>query len=195
MKNLKPAAAAIALATAMGGAQAVTLLSENFDASNSFAGGTLVNDGADDFLLLSGNLGTATQSISFTQALSSLTLSFWYAGFGASNATVSLGNLLNVTLPATASNANPFNRNNPGPDQSGNGAFDKYFETTLQGVAGGNYLLTFTRGTGSNAALKFDDVQVTGLAAPVPEPQTYTLLLAGLGVVGWVARRRRPRRD
>jgi hypothetical protein len=27
-------------------------------------------------------------------------------------------------------------------------------------------------------------------AQPVPEPETYALLLAGLGVVGWVARRR-----
>ena len=28
-------------------------------------------------------------------------------------------------------------------------------------------------------------------ANPVPEPETYAMLLAGLGVVGWVARRRR----
>jgi hypothetical protein len=31
-----------------------------------------------------------------------------------------------------------------------------------------------------------------GVTAPVPEPQTYALLLAGLGVIGFVARRRRP---
>ena len=30
-------------------------------------------------------------------------------------------------------------------------------------------------------------------ANPVPEPETYAMLLAGLGVVGWVARRRRQR--
>jgi len=30
------------------------------------------------------------------------------------------------------------------------------------------------------------------VAAPVPEPETYALMLAGLGVVGFVARRRRP---
>ena len=31
------------------------------------------------------------------------------------------------------------------------------------------------------------------IADPVPEPETYAMLLAGLGVVGWVARRRRQR--
>ncbi len=32
---------------------------------------------------------------------------------------------------------------------------------------------------------------IDGYIAPVPEPQTYALMLAGLGLVGWVARRRR----
>ena len=31
------------------------------------------------------------------------------------------------------------------------------------------------------------------LASPIPEPETYALMLAGLGVVGWMARRRRSR--
>jgi glycerophosphoryl diester phosphodiesterase len=38
------------------------------------------------------------------------------------------------------------------------------------------------------------DLGVAALAAvtPVPEPETYALMLGGLGVVAWVARRRRP---
>jgi PEP-CTERM motif len=37
----------------------------------------------------------------------------------------------------------------------------------------------------------FVDVRVTSLS-PVPEPQTYALLLAGLGLMGYAARRRKP---
>ena len=29
---------------------------------------------------------------------------------------------------------------------------------------------------------------------PIPEPSTYAMMLAGLGVIGWIARRRRPKR-
>jgi hypothetical protein len=43
--------------------------------------------------------------------------------------------------------------------------------------------LTFSNDT----AMGFDNFSVTA----VPEPETYALMLAGLGVVGFVARRRK----
>ncbi|MBI5789952.1 MAG: PEP-CTERM sorting domain-containing protein [Rhodocyclales bacterium] len=38
-----------------------------------------------------------------------------------------------------------------------------------------------------------DNVSVQAVAAPVPEPETYALMLAGLGLMGFVARRRKQR--
>jgi Protein of unknown function (DUF642)/PEP-CTERM motif len=38
---------------------------------------------------------------------------------------------------------------------------------------------------------QIDNISVTAVAAAVPEPETYALMLAGLGVVGGMARRRR----
>lgn len=43
----------------------------------------------------------------------------------------------------------------------------------------------------SNAALSAYALSATAVAQPVPEPETYALLAAGLGVIGFVARRRR----
>lgn len=57
---------------------------------------------------------------------------------------------------------------------------------------GGNspydFIIAYGDGTGDQ---DFDDM-VLGVTAAIPEPETYALLLAGLGVVGFVARRRRP---
>jgi hypothetical protein len=44
---------------------------------------------------------------------------------------------------------------------------------------------------GRSNALYIDDIQLALTAAPVPEPETYALLIAGLGIVGAVTRRRR----
>ena len=66
-------------------------------------------------------------------------------------------------------------------------------------LAGGDY---YYRVTGNANGLSNDDDETGGsysltsrvkaITTAVPEPQTYALMLAGLGVVGFLARRRRP---
>lgn len=61
---------------------------------------------------------------------------------------------------------------------------------TLTAAGNGDYIssLTFrSEKTGQSYAFEVDNMSMT----PVPEPQTYALLLAGLGAISFVARRRR----
>jgi CHRD domain/PEP-CTERM motif len=59
------------------------------------------------------------------------------------------------------------------------------FSTLLTGVQDGKaYVNIHTPGT-------YGGGEIRGFLAPVPEPETYALMLAGLGVLAWVAKRRR----
>jgi hypothetical protein len=62
----------------------------------------------------------------------------------------------------------------------------KFSFGSLESTASGNIALTLT-GTAKSGAVYTGEMTVTA----VPEPETYALLLAGLGAVGFVARRRK----
>jgi len=60
------------------------------------------------------------------------------------------------------------------------------FATLLAGTTAGKaYVNIHTPGTYASG-------EIRGFLAPVPEPETYALMLAGLGLLGWFAKRRRP---
>ena len=64
---------------------------------------------------------------------------------------------------------------------------DKAISLYLMGTSDTLGMIIFTGGQGQALpTLSFD-----GVAAPVPEPETYAMFLAGLGLLGAVARRRR----
>lgn len=55
----------------------------------------------------------------------------------------------------------------------------------------GNFSQIDTLRIGTNGYFLVDDITLNSPAAPVPEPETYAMMLAGLGMVGFLARRRR----
>lgn len=52
-----------------------------------------------------------------------------------------------------------------------------------------NYVLSFSNSGGDNIGMLLDNVKV--ITAPVPEPETYAMMLAGLGLLGVMTRRRK----
>lgn len=59
---------------------------------------------------------------------------------------------------------------------------------TLSGLGAGDYALAVTGFTSGSMGGAYTGILA---AAPVPEPETYALMLAGLGIVGFIASRRR----
>jgi PEP-CTERM motif len=162
---------------------------ENFEGSTSFSGGLRVNAGSDDYMSLVPNAFFApnnnTTSFNFTASanIASLALSFWYSLPSNVEGVVTLASL-SQSLNSTGS-ALQVLFNNPG---AGGNSSDTQFNTTLYNLAQGNYTLSF-----QSNAMKLDDVSIAVTA--VPEPETYALMLGGLGLVTFIARRRRPGRE
>lgn len=64
----------------------------------------------------------------------------------------------------------------------------KSFEFVAQGAT---TLITLLESSPARDYIGLDNVSVEAVAAPVPEPETYAMMLAGLGLLGVVARRRK----
>ena len=104
----------------------------------------------------------------------------------ASSSWISAGNAFNFTSPLTGASA----------AVDGNAAgkiADLGGTVTTDWSAGSTLWLRWAdvNNTGNDHVLAIDNVRFSVTAAPVPEPSTYALLLAGLGAVGFIARRRR----
>lgn len=86
------------------------------------------------------------------------------------------------------------------PTSVGTGFLSGYFGETFGPVAGGfsslsvtnaSIVLSATGGVFSNiAAQPQNKLEISLVAQPVPEPETYAMMLAGLAALGWLAKRR-----
>ena len=127
-----------------------------------------------------------------------------YFFFGA-GATVSVSGQLRVTpLPGATSTApisatNTFAANSfldfSTTNWAATSAVAAAADTTRANLTVQNILASYVpSSTVGYAFIEKKDVFLTVMTAPVPEPETYALMLAGLGVVGFVALRRRKAR-
>lgn len=165
-----------------------TAYSDNFD--NNSTGFTLslpailVNAlfTTDDYLLISGQNGSAKYTVQSSVALQSLTVGFWYGASASGDAVFAL----NGTPYASAGNGMPFINYlalNPG---AGGQNDDTYYTKTWTNLLPGSYTFDFRTSGQILDTFKLDDVTIT---ATVPEPGSLALVALCLG--GLVATRRR----
>jgi choice-of-anchor C domain-containing protein len=218
MKLTKPLFAALAILATMGASAAVTpnlITNGSFEAtvvsntngystlgsSTSALTGWTINSGSIDLignywqaqsgnqsLDLSGSAAKGVISQAFgTTAGQSYNVSFWLAGnpddvVKLKTGTVSVGN-----------QSQAFSFNTTGKTHTNMGWIAQSFSFI---ASGNSSTLTFasnqlnTNGTLSSWGPALDNVSVT----PVPEPETYAMLLSGLACIGLIARRRKATR-
>jgi hypothetical protein len=182
-------------------AQAQTIFSDNFDANalalNAVPTGWTVTNGTVDiigdpnffnfipgsgrFIDLDGSTGDAgvlTRSLNLA-AGTQYTASFQLAGNQRNGNPETVTGILGVGIGNTS---NTFSLG----QTAGWTNFSLVFTPTTTGA----YVLSFGNSGGDNIGMLLDNVSVS-VTTPVPEPETYAMLLAGLGLLGFAARRRK----
>lgn len=153
-------------------------------------------------------------SFSTTEALSDVTIGLWYAYYSGNTGVegmVSFDGTPSMSMQLLYGDIRSINPQNPGPDSGlGNAASaDRYGVFAMHNVGAGVHTLDFSTCNGhlgaacGMARYKLDDLTITvtptaeapgitslGAVTAVPEPETYAMLLAGLGLVGAAVRRR-----
>jgi hypothetical protein len=191
-RKLISIAAATLLSALSIGAQAQTT-GANFNTAPFALGGgaSEIGGGGDPFARLSSNGESLTYSFTLA-SVSDVVLSFFYTGGSNGRASVNWtgplsGNVTlatgssSTTLLGSAGNANT----NPGSTSS----FATYIGDNL---AAGVYSFKITStATGTSNTNRFNIDDFSANVTAVPEPETYAMMLAGLGAIGFMSRRRK----
>jgi hypothetical protein len=130
---------------------------------------------------------TGFATVSFDDVLSKVSVQMSFAGIANSSA---FGHIHCCTAVAGTGNAGVNLGFNALPAATAGLYTDSFtlasgaFNTLFTGVSAGKaYVNIHTPGTYASG-------EIRGFLAPIPEPETYALMLAGLGAVAWAARRR-----
>ena len=133
------------------------------------------------------SLATGFATVNFDDVLFKVSVQMSFAGI-ANNA--AFGHIHCCTATANTGNAGVSLGFNALPGATSGLYNDSFtlasgaFNTLLVGVSAGKaYVNIHTPGTYAGG-------EIRGFLAPIPEPETYALMLAGLGAVAWAARRR-----
>ncbi|MFT5535102.1 MAG: hypothetical protein ACI8WM_002323 [Burkholderiaceae bacterium] len=125
------------------------------------------------------SVGT-TVPVSLSQSISTVAGTFYDLSFQARGLTAPepVNNYLNVVFGTTLFS----------PVNFTTGTFTTYLYKGLQAGVGSNTLLTFTASS-AESFIHFDNVAIQ--VSAVPEPETYAMMLLGLGLIGYSIQRRR----
>ena len=130
---------------------------------------------------------TGFATVSFDDVMNKVSVQMSFAGLANSSA---FGHIHCCTAVAGSGNAGVNLSFNPLPAATSGSYSDTFtlasgaFRALFTGVSAGNaYVNIHTPGT-------YGAGEIRGFLAPIPEPETYALMLAGLGAVAWAARRR-----
>jgi hypothetical protein len=123
---------------------------------------------------------SASFSYNFGQLPTDVSVSFWYSTALNHTGLLELAGQT-LVLASTGYNSQNPGANNPSSEQA-------FFSYTFHNVSAGTHNLTFATSYGTMRGLKVDDLSIA--ITPVPEPEGFDMLLAGLGLVGAITRRR-----
>ncbi|HSC65032.1 MAG TPA: PEP-CTERM sorting domain-containing protein [Caldimonas sp.] len=202
MKKLLSALALAALATSAGAQVTFTGGTDrtsfaNYNPNGSAA--TLAPTGGKEDALLNTTAGILTATFLGFEAIDTDTFTFTLAGGtlnnkGALNASISgpvTAGALNFTFADLFQGTTVGNGGNPGSDFTSYAVLGTFAGAVFTpATLGGAYDLIIGFNDGLRVDADYDDMVIGLRVAAIPEPETYALLLAGLGAVGFIARRR-----
>ena len=162
----------------------------SYTPGGTFSGGTVSNapPAANGIIQIAGGSGTRTDTITFSRAVVNPVLAIWSLGNGGSAAEFDFNQAF--TIESGGSNAEYGGSTitavgNKVFGNEGNGTiqFTGTFSSISWTTPSYEYWYGFTVGATAAAV------------TPVPEPETYALMLAGIAAVGFMSRRRRRAAD